>query len=87
MITYELTFLLNGDAELKNLKALISKQSGKVIKEDAWGEKTLSYPIKKLRSANFYNWTVELDQTKISDLKKELNFNENLLRYLLLKID
>lgn len=87
-MTYELTFLVaEGDEALKELKGLITKQNGKIIKEDSWGQKTLSYPINKLRAAHFYNWTVELDKTVISNLKKELNFSEKLLRYLLLKVE
>ena len=87
MAKYELTFLLSEDKEIKNIKALIQDISGKLVKEESWGEKTLSYPIKKKEKALFYNWTLELDQKRISELKRKFNFHEKLLRYLLLKAD
>lgn len=87
MSKYDFVFLLNEEAELKNVKELVSSFSGKVLAEESWGKKTLSYPIRKQASANFYSWEMELDGTKISELKQKLNFNEKLLRYLLLKVD
>jgi len=82
-MNYELTFLLKEEAELKNVKELV-ESFGKIIKEEKWGEKTLAYPIKKNSRAYFYNFFIEIEKTKISELRKKLNFNEKLLRYLLL---
>lgn len=84
-MTYELTFLLNEESELKNIKSLIAEFSGKVLEEEDWGKKTLTYPIKKVDVAHFYNWKIDLDEKNVSDYKKKLNFNEKLLRYLILK--
>ena len=85
MTQYELTFLLNEEAELKNLKELVSSLKGKVTKEDKWGERQLAFPIKKLDKAVFYNWQLSLEPDQLAELKKKLNFNEKLVRYLLLK--
>jgi len=82
-MNYELTFLLKEEAELKNIKELV-ELFGKIIKEERWGEKTLVYPIKKNSHAYFYNFFIEIEKTKITELRKKLNFNEKLLRYLLL---
>ena len=84
---YELTFLLNEEAELKNIKDLIASLKGKVEKEEDWGQKTLSYQIKNNQSAHFYNYVINIEKDKLSELKKKLNFNEKLLRYLLLLQD
>jgi small subunit ribosomal protein S6 len=81
---YELTFLLNDKEELKNIKGLVSTLKGKVEKEDDWGEKTLAYPIKNNRTAHFYNYTVTMEKGQVTEFKKRLNFNEKVLRYLLL---
>lgn len=82
---YELTFLLNEEAELKNIKDLIEAQKGKVLIEEKWGKKTLCYLIKKLSEANFYNWTIEIEEKNVQELRKKLNFNEKMIRYLLLQ--
>ncbi len=84
MNQYELTFLLNEESELENIKKLIISLSGKVLKEEKWGKRTLAYPIKKHTTAEFFFWKLEIDQKNVSELRKKLNFNEKLLRYLLL---
>lgn len=81
---YELIFLLNEESELGNIKKLIESLSGKILEEETWGKKTLAYPIKKSRTANFYSWTLDMEEKNMSELRKKLNFNEKLLRYLLL---
>jgi small subunit ribosomal protein S6 len=87
MSKYDLVFLLNEESELKNIKDSIESTTGKVISEKSWGKKTLAYPIKKQGNAFFYDWEIEIDPTKTGDLKKKFNFNEKLLRYLLIKSD
>ena len=81
---YELTFLLNDKEEVKNLKDIITSQGGKIEKEEDWGEKVLSYSIKNNPKAHFYNYVLNIDKNKVAELRKKLNFNEKLLRYLLL---
>ena len=83
-MTYELTFLLNEEAEISNIKALIVSLKGKITKEDKWGERTLSYSIKKNHVATFYNYSIEIEKENVNELKKKLNLNEKLIRYLLL---
>lgn len=83
---YELTFLLNEKEELKNLKDLIAQNKGEIVKEEDWGEKTLSYPIKNNYKAHFYNYILNIERNEVPELRKKLNFNEKLLRYLLLVV-
>jgi len=81
---YELTFLTKEEAELKNIIELVKSFKGKVTLEEKWGEKTLSYSIKKNHTALFYNFQFEIDKKNVLELKNKLNFNEKILRYLLL---
>lgn len=81
---YELTIILKDKGELKNIKELIVTLKGKVEKEEDWGEKTLAYSIKNNNTAHFFNYAITIDKSQISELKKRLNFNEKILRYLLL---
>ena len=84
MTKYGLTFLLNEESELGTIKKLVESLSGKILEEEAWGKKTLAYPVKKSRTANFYSWKLNMEEKNMSELRKKLNFNEKLLRYLLL---
>lgn len=87
MPTYELTFLLNEEAELKTIKELINTLQGKITKEEKWGRKTLAFPIEKNLAADFYIWQFEMNSKSLTELKRKLNFNEKLIRYLLLAIN
>lgn len=84
MSKYELTFLLKKNEDAEIVKKLLASEEGKIIKEEKWGEKTLAYPIKKNTTAFFYNWQIEIPAEKINNLRKKLNFEEKILRYLLL---
>ena len=87
MNQYELTFLLPNEEELKSIKSIVETNSGKIVKEEKWGARKLAYPIKKGNSAHFFTWSVAMKADQVAELKKKLNFNEKLLRYLLLKVD
>ncbi len=84
MSKYELTFLLKKKEDLEKIKQLLASIKATIIKENDWGEKTLAYPIKKNRTAFFYNWLIEIERKKVNELRKKLNFEEKLIRYLLL---
>ncbi len=84
---YELVLLLNQEAELEQVKGLITSLKGKIEKEEKWGEKTLAYPIKKNHRALFFSLTFDIDKKNSGELRKKLNFNDKLLRFLLLAVD
>ncbi|MEN9327374.1 MAG: ribosomal protein [Candidatus Parcubacteria bacterium] len=86
-IMYELTFLLNEEAELKTLSKLVESFDGKLLSEKKWGKRELTYPIKKITAAEYYTWIISIDETQLGELRKKLNFNDKLIRFLLLKID
>jgi small subunit ribosomal protein S6 len=87
MNKYEFTFLLPDEKEVENIKQLLESLEGKVVEEQKWGKKLLVYPINKQTSAHFTTWQIEMKPSKLTEFKKKLNFNETLLRYLLLKVE
>lgn len=87
MTRYEFVFLLNDEEEVKNIKDMVKSTSGKLLEEKNWGKKTLAYPIAKSSNASFYEWVLEMGTEAVADFKKKLNFNEKIIRYLLLKSD
>ena len=84
MKMYELTLLLEKEDDLKPIKELITQYSGKILTEEKWGQRLLSYPIKKKNKAIYYILDFSLDKKNILPLKTKLNFNERIIRYLLL---
>lgn len=85
MNMYEFTFLVENENEQKSLADLLTSVKGKLKSEQKWGKRALSYPIKKRTSAHYSTWEIEMDPKNLAEFKKKLNFNESLLRYLLLK--
>ncbi len=83
---YELVVLLNQEAEIDGVKSAVTSVNGKIEKEEKWGEKTLAYPIKKKNRAIFFNLLIEVDVNKTTELRKKLNFNDKMLRFLLLSV-
>ncbi len=76
----------NFDKEISNFKNLIDNKSGKIINEENWGLRDLTYQINKFKKA-FYNYfQIEINGEEINSIKRELNQSENLLRHLFIKV-
>ena len=71
----------------ENFAKMINDNSGKIINSEDWGLRDLSYKILNFNKA-FYNfYQIELEGSKIEDIKKTLNQNEKFLRHLFVKVD
>lgn len=66
---------------------MLEASSGTLQNEEKWGKRTLAYPINKETSAEYFTWKIEIGEANLNELKKKLNFNEKLIRYLILKSD
>lgn len=93
MNSYLLTLVLRSGLEDKERKAfldgLVKKvigENGKVNKEDLWGERELSYPIKKQTQGYFAHFEFETEPQVAKGIDKQLKIEENLLRYLLVRV-
>jgi small subunit ribosomal protein S6 len=74
-------------AEQKKYAALVKEHSGSVVAENAWGLKSLAYPIQK-KTTGLY-WVLEY--TALSDFNEKLKIqllrDESVLRHLCTKLD
>ncbi len=94
MNKFEVVLIFNPDlatstlnSEIENFKSNIKSKSAKIINEENWGLRDLSYNINKFKKA-FYNFfQIEASGNTIKDLNNELNQSENLLRYLFIKVE
>ena len=73
-------------AQGSGLRAQGSGQGGKVIKMDLWGARDLAYPIKRQTKGFFAHFEVEADPKNAKDLDKTLKVEEDILRYLLVRV-
>lgn len=87
--TYELTMLFKTELEpvleqtLKKIRKTIEKYDGKILKEENDGKKRLAYSINGEEYAIYYY--MELNLVNALDISRELNVNEDILRYLLVR--
>lgn len=88
MNEYELVFITKEDKEeiLKKITEHITSKAGVVNSKDNWGKKSFAYPILKNSTGYYFVWKFSTLPKEILPLKKTLQYDENILRYLLLKI-
>jgi small subunit ribosomal protein S6 len=59
---------------------------GKVVKEDEWGARDLAYPIKHFKKGFYIHMELETDPKNVRDLDKVLKVEDDILRYLLVRV-
>ena len=74
------------DKELADFKNKLNSHSAKIINEENWGLRDLSYSINKFKKAFYKFLQIETNGQIIKDLNRELNQSENLLRYIFIKV-
>ena len=90
---YELAVLYHPDLEVDldkgemRVKKIIDDNKGKIVDTDIWGKKKLAYTINKLESAVYVFYTVELNPTVLAKIEATLNITDEVIRYLIVKID
>jgi small subunit ribosomal protein S6 len=92
MRKYELVCILGSLDEMakkeiiKKIKDFIVDLGGKIEKEEGLGVKKLAYRIKKQTEGDYFLFLIELDSKTVGKLDEKLKREENLLRYLLVRI-
>ena len=69
-----------------NLKSLIEKNSGKIIKLEEWGMLNFSQPIKKTKKGFYSHLKIECPGENILELEKNECINSSILRFLTVKV-
>lgn len=85
---YELTILGDEDAPQEVIDGLTEKIKGygkiKTIEDD--GVKRLAYPIRNHEKARYLYYTLELENDMQIKLSSDLNIDEDVMRYLLVRV-
>ena len=72
--------------ELKNHTDMVTELSGNVVYQESWGMRNLAYPIKNNKKAFYEFMNIEMPQENIDLMNSKLNLNENVIRYLSIKV-
>lgn len=93
MKEYELTVLIHPDLEvdleapLEKVRSIVKKAGGEIVTEDNWGKKKLAYRIKEQDFAVYVYMDVKLPAAAPLAISNTLNITDEILRYLLVKVD
>ena len=93
MNKYELAVLYHPDLEVdlekgeQRVKKIVADNKGKIVSSDSWGKRKLAYPIAKNESAVYVFYTAELPRESIGKVESTLNITDEVIRYLIVKID
>ena len=93
MNKFEVVLLLNPDLatnklndEISKFKSSLQAHSAKIVNEEDWGLRDLSYSINKFKKAFYKFFQIETSGSIVKEINKELNRSENLMRYIFIKV-
>jgi small subunit ribosomal protein S6 len=95
MRKYELTFIVRPDLSEDNLNAAIeqvqqwvtAEGGNEVERVDQWGRRRLAYHIGDHREGYYVLLEVNLDADTINEIERNLKLSDNILRYLLIRME
>jgi len=77
----------NQSEEISKIEELLKNLGGTVSKTDAWGKKTLAYPIRKQSEGYYVLFNFELEPAQTFELRRVLGLRANVYRQLVLVLD
>ena len=91
---YELTYVISGGVQqnqvddiVRKVNHFIESNGGDVLEVDEWGNQRLAYEIDRKRSGYYVNMYFQAPGALIQRLERELEVNDDVLRYLTLRMD
>ena len=92
--TNELTYLVNAVLNEEQAKSLaerydtyITENGGKILASSFWGQRRLAYALAKKRNAFYFNVFFQAPGRVIQRLERALEIEDDVLRYLTLRLD
>ena len=70
-----------------NLENIIKENGGSIKKRENWGLRSLAYKIKKNRKGHYLLFNIDAPANAVRELERLMQLNEDILRYLTLKVD
>tara|TARA_B100001964_G_scaffold175255_1_gene193023 strand:+ start:52 stop:378 length:327 start_codon:yes stop_codon:yes gene_type:complete len=93
MSKFEAVILHSPNLSSANLKKqeesfnkLLIGLSGSILSKEDWGLRDLNYKIKNFKEAFYKFYQLEIEGSKIKDIKKNINQNEEIIRHLFVKV-
>lgn len=96
MREYEITIVVQSKLEdqsreqvLNRVQGWITGSSEEVEKPTVthWGQRKLAYPINKHTDGYYVHYEAKVDPSRIKDIERNMQFSEDILRYLVVRKD
>ena len=94
MSLYESVIIIRQETSAQQVEALgdtyadvINKNGGSIKKRENWGLRSLAYKIKKNRKGHYILFNIDAPSAAIQEMERLMSLNEDVLRYLTLKVD
>lgn len=94
MAFYETIFVLRQDLTSQQVedlsteyKKIITDGTGKLLKEENWGLRSLAYKIKKNKKGHYILFETDAPFTTIAEFERKMGLSENVLRFITIKLD
>lgn len=72
---------------LSKVEEVITKNKGKVTKQDVWGKRHLAYLINGNEEGYYVVFNFEMEKGQVAEVEETLKYMNDILRYLLVKED
>lgn len=67
--------------------AIVKEYGGEVSKTEFCGLRTLAYPIKKNKKGHYVLLNIAVDSKAITEMERQMRLNEDVLRFLTVRVD
>ena len=91
---YEMIYILRPDLSEEQANQAVTKYQDFLIKNNAidikvnvWGKRRLAYPIQKKLDGIYVQFNYQADGTQIEPLERIMRLEEDVLRYLTIKVE
>jgi small subunit ribosomal protein S6 len=75
------------DALADTFTQLIAEQGGEIKKREYWGLRNLAFRMNKNRKGHYMLFNIDAPAPAIAELERTMRINEDVLRYLTLRVD
>ena len=93
-LAYELMYIVRPTVDEQTLAsvnqkvdAFITSNGGAIARRDDWGKRRLAFPINKFTEGFYAVVTFNFAATEVRDLERALKLTEDVLRYIVVRLD
>jgi small subunit ribosomal protein S6 len=94
MPLYESTFIARQDLSrqdvsklTESLSGIVEQGGGRVVKNEYWGLRSLSYRIRKNRKGHYAMLAIDAPTATVKEMQRNIGINEDIVRSLTVRVD